>query len=418
MPTKPFKGSLDPADWPTDTRERAVYLDRLLDRVICVGCDTTPRKAWMGMLTGELNYGLRCACWPEMPKPVQQIYHVDERRWNMVKNEMVRRPDDLPAITIQDVKEHLASKATDPELELFVRFCVSQDLNPFAREAHLIKIQGQPAYIQVDYKVLFRLAHRDPDYDRYKSGVTILVDDNVERRAGSMVLPAEQLVGGWCKVWMKGQPEPLEEEVGFTEFDTGQALWKKKPGFMIEKVAITTAFRRAVRGIEDLMGAAAAMRVEAAEVGPAITEAAVEYDPTVGGLYEAPERQSLGPNSPAEAISEAPSMEEQGNLSDSDVFNEGRGEPENDGGPPLFPPGQASASPEAAPNLTDTQLWKALREFGLNKKEHTAAVEKLIGQPLAETTNLQWVLEMVTNEHRERTYRKEQAGQIENTERT
>jgi len=89
---------------------------------------------------------------------------------------------------------------------------------------------------------------------------------------------------------------------------------------------------------------------------------------------------------------------------------------ETDSDSAFFPPEFNPA--DNTPKITsEAQLWKALKGFfGLNKKQHTAAVEKLIGQSLAETTNLQWVLETVANEHKERTYRKQQAEQIENTE--
>ncbi len=268
-----------PADWPEDTRERHAYLELVVRRFDCLVCKSQPRIAWMGMLTGESNHGLKCNCWSmednQLPKLAEPIHHTHERRWNMVRSEMARRPDALPEILVQDVKEQLSPNATDAELALFVRFCQSQDLNPFAREAHLVKIRDQPAYTVVDYKVLFRLAHRDPDYERYKAGIVILTDDdNIERRTGSMSLPGEQIVGGWCKVWMAGQPDPLEEEVSFAEFDTGQAVWNQKPGFMVEKTAITTLFRRAVRGIDELMRGTGTMRVEAADVEATIAKPA------------------------------------------------------------------------------------------------------------------------------------------------
>jgi phage recombination protein Bet len=256
----------------------------------------------MGLLTGESNYGLKCNCWPELPKPVQQIYHVDERRWNMVKKEIARRPDDLPAITKKDVKDHLASKATDGELELFVRFCVSEELNPFAREAYLVKIQEQPAYIQVDYKVFLKRAHRDPDYRYYESGVVVLdANGELADRVGAMRGPNDTLYGGWVKVYMAGKDKPIEARVMLKNFEKRKrdgnltSFWATMPEFMIEKVAINTGFRRAIRGIEDLMAAGGAMRVEMAEVELAVPEAIEatdevvekpESDPTTGGLFE------------------------------------------------------------------------------------------------------------------------------------
>jgi phage recombination protein Bet len=412
MTAETFNPSLNPADWPEKPNERAAYLERLLHKVICVGCDTTPRSVWMGLLTGESNYGLKCNCWPELPKPVQQIYHVDERRWNMVKKEIARRPDDLPAITKKDVKDHLASKATDGELELFVRFCVSEELNPFAREAYLVKIQEQPAYIQVDYKVFLKRAHRDPDYRYYESGVVVLdANGELADRVGAMRGPNDTLYGGWVKVYMAGKDKPIEARVMLKNFEKRKrdgnltSFWATMPEFMIEKVAINTGFRRAIRGLEDLLAAGGAMRVEMAEVeGEAVEalEAANEAseppedDPSVGGLYEPSEL----PLSPAdEQALEQPT--------------------ESDGGPPLFPPKQASESPESKPKITsETSLWKALEKFGLNKKEHTAAVEKLIGQPLAQAGSLQDVYDQVAHEHAERTYRTEQEQPAENTDST
>ena len=281
--------SLDPADWPEDTRERHTYLEQIVRRFDCFVCKSQPRIAWMGMLTGEENYGLKCNCWTcegkQLPQLAKTVSHVNERRWNMVKTELARRPDALAIITEQDVREHLRVEDVTPgELALFVRFCNEQSLNPFALEAYLIKPQGKPAYTVVDYKVLFKYAHRDPDYKSYKAGIAVLTEDgNFERRTGSISLPGEIIVGGWCKVWLKGLDEPQEEEVSFAEFNTGQAVWKQKPGFMVEKAAITTVFRRAVRGIDDLMRGSGAMRIEAGDVqvAVAVAESAEVEAPTV-----------------------------------------------------------------------------------------------------------------------------------------
>ncbi len=91
---------------------------------------------------------------------------------------------------------------------------------------------------------------------------------------------------------------------------------------------------------------------------------------------------------------------------------------ESDGGPPFFPPAQDAL----AKKLTEAQLWKALKEFGLNKKEHSAAIDALLERrgmkPLAQES-LQAVYEAVAREHAERTeaaYRTEQADPIANTE--
>jgi hypothetical protein len=119
MAAETISASLDPADWPENPRERAAYLDRLLDRVICVGCDTRPRKAWMGMLTGESNYGLRCNCWPKPAMIVRQSHQVDlsaaRRHGEMMGDYMQEQMgmDPNTAIAVPQATD-IASKAPPP----------------------------------------------------------------------------------------------------------------------------------------------------------------------------------------------------------------------------------------------------------------------------------------------------------------
>lgn len=436
MATEPFNISLDPAEWPTDTRERYAYLEQLVRRYDCLSCKSQPRIAQMALLTGEMNYGLRCNCWTaetkQLPTLASIIHHVDERRWNMVENSIEKRPQDLARITESDVRRLIAPTAEPAEVEVFVLYCIREGLNPFAREAHLVKIPGQPAYIVVDYKVLFKRAARDPKYVRYTSGlIAINSDGEMIDRPSAVIAPKEELYGGWCKVYMVDVDEPIEARVLLRNFQKRKrdgsltTFWSTMPEFMIEKVAITTAFKRCVSSIDTLMESS--MRVETAEVehltadaleAPAKTPKA---DPTTGGLYEAP-----APESHEEPIAEAPSMKEQGELSNSDVFNEGRGEPESDGesdgGTNGGPPSQASKPPEAKPHKFANmgEFRKALDgDFGLNTKPKIEAALKALGlPPLDEVRNIDEAWEAIYQDREEQAYRKQQAEPVENTEAT
>ncbi len=121
------------------------------------------------------------------------------------------------------------------------------------------------------------------------------------------------------------------------------------------------------------------------------------------------------PSSPAEPDSE-PEGTEQPFSGVAPYPGEPEDEPESDGGPALFPPEQAS-EPSAKPKITTAAgLWKALGQLGLNKKDHTAAVDGLLGRrgfrPLAEE-NLQVIYDAVAQEHADRAAHR---GQPESTE--
>jgi hypothetical protein len=119
MATKIFSASLDPTDWPEQPRERAAYLEKLLDRVICVGCDSTPRAVWMGMLSGESNYGLKCNCWPKPAMIVRQSHRVDlsaaRRHGEMMGDYMQEQTgmDPNTALAVPQATD-IASKAAPP----------------------------------------------------------------------------------------------------------------------------------------------------------------------------------------------------------------------------------------------------------------------------------------------------------------
>lgn len=66
-----------------------------------------------------------------------------------------------------------------------------------------------------------------------------------------MLLQGEQLVGGWCKVFIQGYENPMFDEVGFSEYagkrndGSLNQQWATKPGTMIRKVAVVHALREA-----------------------------------------------------------------------------------------------------------------------------------------------------------------------------
>lgn len=149
---------------------------------------------------------------------------------------------------------------TDQEIAMFLNLCRFQHLNPFLREAYLIKFGSQPATIVVGKEAITKRAMRNEKYAGQTAGVVIYHEESgeLEYRPGSLLMEGEQLVGGWAKVYVKGYDVPIEavvsyqEYVGTTKDGTVNSQWSKKPATMIRKVALVQALREAFP--EDLGG--------------------------------------------------------------------------------------------------------------------------------------------------------------------
>ena len=154
------------------------------------------------------------------------------------------------------VKKYLVSgggAVTDQEVMMFLSLCRYQHLNPFLREAYLIKYGSKsPATMVTGKEVFTKRADSNPKYDGKEAGVIVLNENgDVSEREGTMVLPNESLVGGWAKVYIKGHRVPEYTSVNFDEYvgrkSDGEinGQWKTKPATMIRKVAVVQALREA-----------------------------------------------------------------------------------------------------------------------------------------------------------------------------
>lgn len=185
---------------------------------------------------------------------------------------------------------------TDQEIAMFLNLCRFQHLNPFLREAYLIKFGSQPATIVVGKEAITKRAMRNEKYAGQTAGVVIYHEESgeLEYRPGSLLMEGEQLVGGWAKVYVKGYDVPIEavvsyqEYVGTTKDGTVNSQWSKKPATMIRKVALVQALREAFP--EDLGGmySSEEMNIELDETA---TAAPVEI-PQDAPLENPPEQQN------------------------------------------------------------------------------------------------------------------------------
>lgn len=140
---------------------------------------------------------------------------------------------------------------TDQEVVVFLNLCRFQHLNPFLKEAYLIKFGTQPATMVIGKEVFTKRAFANPKFAGHSAGVVVLKEDGtMENRVGTIVLRNEELIGGWAKVYLTGYIQPIEITASFDEYclkRDGKPMsnWATKPATMIRKVALVQALREA-----------------------------------------------------------------------------------------------------------------------------------------------------------------------------
>lgn len=164
---------------------------------------------------------------------------------------MVRYESNGQEITLtqNDVKNFLvtgdADKVTDKEFKLFMELCKAQKLNPFLREAYLIKF-GNDANIITGKDVFLKRARANESFRGFKAGIIVQNERGIEKREGTFYLKGqENLVGGWASIYIKDWDVPFDHTVALSEFNKGTATWKNMPAIMIRKVALVQALREA-----------------------------------------------------------------------------------------------------------------------------------------------------------------------------
>lgn len=153
------------------------------------------------------------------------------------------------------VKNYLVNgnaSVTDQEAMMFIALCKGQKLNPFIKEAYLIKFNNSPASMVVSKDVFQKRADKNPDYDGKKAGIIVQnADGEIIYRDGAFYVSTETVVGGWCEVFKKNRTHSERVEVNINEYigtkndGTPNSNWSKRPATMIRKVAVVQALREA-----------------------------------------------------------------------------------------------------------------------------------------------------------------------------
>ena len=165
-------------------------------------------------------------------------------------------------LTPKIVQDYIVSgnaQITMPEFKLFTELCKVRKLNPFLREAYLIKFGTNPAQMVVGKEAILKRAIKHPQFNGREQGVIVSTKDGgIDYRKGTFKLQDEKVVGGWAKVFRKDWDHPVEITVSFEEVaqktrdGSLNSNWANKGATMVEKVALVRALREAF--VEDLGG--------------------------------------------------------------------------------------------------------------------------------------------------------------------
>lgn len=167
-------------------------------------------------------------------------------------------------LTPKIVQEYIVgtdSQLTMPEFKMFTSLCKARKLNPFLREAYCIKYGKNPAQIVVGKDAVIKRAVTNPQFDGCESGIIVQDKETgeiIERKGTFYLKDAENLVGGWAKVFRKDWKLPTYCSVSFDEVaqrktdGTLNSNWMGKGATMVEKVAKVRAMRETF--VEDLGG--------------------------------------------------------------------------------------------------------------------------------------------------------------------
>jgi phage recombination protein Bet len=150
------------------------------------------------------------------------------------------------------------SQITIQEFKFFTELCKVRKLNPFLKEAYLIKFGNQAAQIVVGKDAILKRAILNKNFNGREQGIIVLKDNEIIERKGTFRLKDETLVGGWAKVYRKDWAYPVYVTVSFDEVAQHKSNgdlnsnWATKGATMVEKVALVRALREAF--VEDLGG--------------------------------------------------------------------------------------------------------------------------------------------------------------------
>jgi len=128
-------------------------------------------------------------------------------------------------LNIDMVKKYLITPATAAEsvtLQEFVFFlniCRSRGLNPFIKDVYPVKYGSDPLAIITSIDFLRKRAAAEADCEGWDKGVIVYKKETKEaRESAGIVLPGEEVIGGWFRGYKKGWRKDFYLEVNLSGY--------------------------------------------------------------------------------------------------------------------------------------------------------------------------------------------------------
>jgi len=199
-------------------------------------------------------------------------------------------------LSIALTQAYFCPQASAAEAYVFNSWCAHNGLDPWRREAYLVKYGNNPAQMLTAKDAFTKRAESNPRYQGSKAGVVVINrEGKLENRVGEIVLKDEELVGGWADVYVKDYVTPISATVSFRErcqYKDGkpQAKWASSPALMIRKCALVAALREAFPNDVGGMYVPDEMGFEepdtAAPIEPPTAQDVAYTDMTTGEVFE------------------------------------------------------------------------------------------------------------------------------------
>ncbi len=158
-------------------------------------------------------------------------------------------------ISITQVQTYLATptkrgaKPSTSDCIHFLMLCKARELNPWIGDAYLVGYDskdGATFSLITAIQALLKRAEVNPAFNGITGGIVVSKDGGAaEQRVGTLLLPGDQLLGGWAAVHRKDRAIPYQSEVPLNVYNTGRSRWAVDPTGMIAKCAKAAALREA-----------------------------------------------------------------------------------------------------------------------------------------------------------------------------
>jgi len=166
----------------------------------------------------------------------------------MNTNEIVEYKANAKSITLTPdiVRRYFTDNpnVTDGEVMFFMKLCEHRGMDPWLKEAYLVKYGNSPAQNITGIAMFTRIAAESKLLEYWDSGI-ICYDKETGKieYTNGLIIPGYTLIGGWANGKRTDWSKPTQHEVNLSDYigkksdGTITRMWSSMPAAMIQKVA-------------------------------------------------------------------------------------------------------------------------------------------------------------------------------------